>query len=125
MTVHGSFVWNELATSDPEACRDFFCELLGWTSRDVRAPGVNYTIFQADGQDTGGMIKMEGEQWRGLTPHWMSYVAVEDVDALAKRVEDLGGDVKLPPTDIPGVGRFCVLSDPTGALLALMTPVQQ
>ncbi len=58
----------------------------------------------------------------GDTPsHWMPYVAVEDVDGAARRVWELGGKVCVPPTDIPGVGRFCLINDPTGATLSLIT----
>jgi len=51
----------------------------------------------------------------------MPYVAVRDVDAAAARVESLGGKVCVPPTDIPNVGRFCVVNDPTGASISLLT----
>jgi predicted enzyme related to lactoylglutathione lyase len=51
----------------------------------------------------------------------MSYVAVDDVDDSARRVGELGGKVVVPPVDIPNVGRFCVISDPTGASISLIT----
>lgn len=52
---------------------------------------------------------------------WDPYVTVDDVEASAKRVESLGGEVILPPTDIPNVGRFCVIRDPQGISLNLIT----
>ncbi|MDP6805608.1 MAG: hypothetical protein QF902_09805 [Rhodospirillales bacterium] len=51
----------------------------------------------------------------------MAYVSVTNVDATAAEVEKLGGQVRLPPRDIPGVGRFCVITDPTGAWMSLLT----
>ena len=56
-----------------------------------------------------------------MSPRWSSYVAVDDVDAAAGRVEGLGGKVSVPPMDIPNTGRFCVVTDPTGASLSLIT----
>ena len=54
-------------------------------------------------------------------PHWMSYVSVSDVDASATKVTELGGTIIVPPTDIPDVGRFSVLTDPTGSAISIIT----
>ena len=68
----------------------------------------------------GGMFKMSGEQFKGVPPHLMGYITVVDVNAAAKKVPSLGGKVHVPPTDIPSVGRFCMITDPTGAHVSLM-----
>ena len=47
-------------------------------------------------------------------------VVVADCDATAKSVADLGGQVIVPPQDIPKVGRFSVFMDPAGAALAVI-----
>ena len=52
--------------------------------------------------------------------HWMVYFGVDDVDATARLAQSLGGRQYVPPTDIPGVGRFAVLSDPQGAAFAVV-----
>jgi len=51
----------------------------------------------------------------------MGYIAVDDVDALVKKTEELGGKVSVPPMDVPEVGRMAVITDPTGASISLMT----
>jgi predicted enzyme related to lactoylglutathione lyase len=56
-----------------------------------------------------------------MPPLWGSYVTVADVDAAAKKAVELGGRVYKEPEDIPGVGRCCVVGDPQGAFLALIT----
>jgi hypothetical protein len=53
-------------------------------------------------------------EWGNVSPYWSCFVAVEDVDACARRVGELGGKILVPPMDIP-VGRFAVVEDPTGA----------
>jgi predicted enzyme related to lactoylglutathione lyase len=55
----------------------------------------------------------------GLRPSWLGYVAVDDVDAAAERIRELGGAVHVPPTDIPNISRFSVAVDPQMATIAL------
>ena len=71
----------------------------------------------------GGMMKITKEMG-DVPPHWLSYIAVADVDATTKKAEELGGKVLVPPTDIPTVGKFSVISDPGGAVVALITMPQ-
>ncbi len=114
------FVWNELLTRDGARARTFFRELLGWTARaEPMGPG-SYHVLEGDGRDVGGVFEMSGPEWQGIQSQWLAYVRVDDVDAAAARVPALGGAVRIPPTSEPGVGRFCVISDPAGALLALI-----
>jgi hypothetical protein len=119
MPAHGDFCWNELASTDAGAAKKFYTELFGWKLKESQAAGVAYTEIIAGGREVGGIYQMSAEQ--GNKPsNWMAYVAVDDVDAAAKRVGELGGKVVMPPTDIPNVGRFCIINDPTGATLSLI-----
>jgi uncharacterized protein len=120
MPAHGAFCWNELATTDAGAAKKFYTELLGWELKESQDAGMAYTEIVVGGQQhVGGIYQMTAED--GNRPsHWMAYVAVDDVDASARRVDELGGKVCVPPTDIPNVGRFCVINDPAGATLSLV-----
>jgi predicted enzyme related to lactoylglutathione lyase len=128
MPANGSFCWNELSTTDDAAAMKFYGELLGWEfkssdmppSEGSEAPPVVYNEIVVGGRHVGGVFKM-GPEFGGAPPHWMAYVAVDDVDAKARQVEELGGKVCVPPTDIPNTGRFCVINDPTGAAISLIT----
>jgi predicted enzyme related to lactoylglutathione lyase len=119
MPAHGTFCWNELSTTDAGAATKFYTELLGWELKESKAAGVSYTEIVVGGSHMGGIYQMTAEQG-GMPSHWMAYVAVDDVDAAASRVKELGGQVSVPPMDIPNVGRFCVINDPTGARLSLI-----
>ena len=122
----GSFCWSELMTTDPDAAGSFYANLVGWqAATQEMAPGMAYTSFLQGERPVGGMMKMEGAQWRGVPPHWMNYVSVDSVDAVATKAAELGGVVIVPPTDIPGVGRFSTLQDPTGAAFSVITLVPQ
>lgn len=116
----GEFCWNELMTRDDEAATKFYTELLGWSSKTEDMGSGQYTVFSAGEKMVGGMMAMD-ESFGDLHPHWMSYITVEDVDESVKQVEALGGKVCHPPTDIPNVGRFSVITDPTGAAISLIT----
>ena len=128
MPANGSFCWNELSTSDDDDAIKFYTELLGWEVKagtataceGSEAPPMVYNEIVVDGKHVGGIYKM-GPESGGAPPHWMAYVAVEDVDAKAAQVVELGGKVCVPPTDIPNTGRFCVINDPTGATISLIT----
>ena len=115
----GTFCWNELATKDLAAAKKFYTELLGWKVHESKAAGMAYDEIEAGGQRIGGLYQMT-EEMGDAPSHWMAYVTVEDVDESARRVWELGGKVCVPPTDIPNVGRFCVITDPTGASLSLI-----
>ena len=129
MPANGSFCWNELGTTDLEAAQNFYKTLLGWQIEESKAtaacegseaPPMVYNEIVVEGRHVGGIYKM-GPEFGGAPSHWMAYVAVEDVDAKARQVWELGGKVCVPPTDIPNVGRFCVVNDPTGATISLIT----
>ena len=128
MPAHGAFCWNELSTNDDEAALKFYSELLGWEFKrsdaaaceGSDAPPMVYNEIVVGGKHVGGVFKM-GPEFGGAPSHWMSYVAVDDVDASAAKVAELGGSVCVPPTDIPNTGRFCVVNDPTGATISLIT----
>lgn len=119
--AHGTFCWSELASTNVEAAKKFYSELLGWKLKEGDVAPVAYTEFMTGEKPLGGMYQMAREEYGDAPSHWMAYVAVDDVDASAARVEALGGKVCVPPSDIPGVGRFCVINDPSGATLSLIT----
>ena len=114
----GVFVWDELHTGDPGAAKSFYGEVFGWTSRDADMGGMTYTMFQnGGGTDVGGCMQlMEGMQ---APPHWLVYIGTDDVDATTARAKDLGATVHVEPADIPNIGLFWVLQDPTGAAFGL------
>jgi len=124
VAVENPFVWHELVTADQKSSGDFFCGLFGWVRREVDAgPFGTYTLFQVEGKDVAGMMNPTPDS-PASGSYWHSYFAVDDVDACAAKAVQLGGEVLVPPHDVPDVGRICAVSDPTGAVAHLMQPVQ-
>ncbi len=121
---NGAFGWFELMTTDVDAAKAFYKELFGWEYETVPMPGAEYTVIKVDGNAVAGIMVMPAE-CKGMPPSWDIYITVDDVDAMAKSVLDLGGKILKPAFDIPEIGRFCVLQDPQGAVLCAMTYVKK
>ena len=120
MKQHGAFSWSELMTTDVSAAKTFYGKLFGWGLEDMPMPGMTYTMATAGDKQVAGIMGMTPEAG-DMPPMWGTYVTVDDVEASAKQVEALGGKIVLAPRDIPDVGRFCVICDPQGAALSLIT----
>jgi predicted enzyme related to lactoylglutathione lyase len=122
MPKHGSVCWTELNTHDAAGAKSFYAEIFGWNySASTATDAMQYTeITVAEGERPfGGMFDLPAEM-ANVPPFWMTYIAVDDVDATAKRVEELGGKIHTGPMDIPNVGRFAVIADPSGAVLSII-----
>jgi uncharacterized protein len=115
----GRVIWNELHTSDVKSALSFYEKVLGYSSRamDMGRGGSYYIISR--GVDRGGVTE---HLPKGMEPHWLPYVRVDDPDAAAARAKQCGGTVPSGPEDIQGVGRIGVMADPTGAMLGFMKP---
>ncbi|MCP4683845.1 MAG: VOC family protein [bacterium] len=121
MPAHGTFCWNELCTRDVKAAGEFYSKLIGWELKEESMTDMSYTLLKAGDKEVGGMMAMPPDVPKEVPSHWMSYITVDDVDGLIPKVTELGGKVVFGPMDIPKVGRFCVISDPTGAAVSLIT----
>src|SRR5579862_1124654 len=118
----GRFVWLELMTPDTDAATKFYTKVVGWTTTPFDGE-IPYTMWTSPAGPIGGLMALTPDmKARGVPPHWMAYVSVPDCDATLKQVTQLGGQVKMPGTDIPNVGRFGVFADPQGAVIAILTP---
>lgn len=116
----GTFGWNELVTADTEACETFFTRLMGWTTdTQETAEAGTYTFFKQGDRPVGGMMSMESLGLEGVPSHWMAYLTVEDVDATCARCTELGGKILMKPVDVPDIGRFAIITDPSDAAVGL------
>ncbi len=82
--------------------------------------GMTYVVCKRDGRNVCGILQSPPDAPH--PPSWLAYVYVADVDHASREIERLGGTIVSPARDIPGIGRFAVFRDPTGATLALFTP---
>ncbi len=112
----GTFGWNELATSDLATARDFYQAVFGW-GLDATASSASAAIFTVDGRMVcGAHVAGEGE-----FPAWSVWFGVDDCDASAAQVTDLGGSILMPPNEM-SFGRGSVVADPQGAVFGIGAP---
>jgi predicted enzyme related to lactoylglutathione lyase len=117
----GHFFWNELHTNDPARALAFYDKVVGFSHRSMdMGPNGSYHILSKNGKDRGGV---SGYLTPGVAPHWLPYVSVNDPDATVARACQLGATIPMDCQDIPGIGRFGIVQDPVGAVLAIMNPL--
>jgi predicted enzyme related to lactoylglutathione lyase len=129
----GSLNFNDLHTRDLEGAKAFYGAVFGWEALDTGGgfamwalAGYGDLLEQRNPGNRAGMAEMGApERFEDVVaslspitddtpPHWSLTFAVEDADATAKRAEELGGQVVVPPFDAPWV-RMTILTDPQGA----------
>lgn len=122
----GTFCWIELGTTDSAAAKAFYTEIFPWTYDEHPMPdGEAYTMASVGDNQVAGLYTMPDEMVQAnIPPYWMSYVSVEDADAMAAKVKELGGTVMKDPFDVMEMGRMAVCQDPTGAPFSLWQPAK-
>jgi predicted enzyme related to lactoylglutathione lyase len=113
-----SLCWNELLTNDTTKAIDFYTKLFGWKTK-TDSGATAYTEIMNGDEHIGGIMQIQ-PQMGPMPPNWGIYIAVADCDGTAQKATSLGGRQYVPPTDIPHVGRFAVLSDPQGAVFNII-----
>jgi uncharacterized protein len=115
----GSFAWTELNTRDVPGAKAFYTEVFGWKANDLDMDGMSYTEWKLGDRPVGGMMPMPDMVPAEVPAHWLVYFAVDDTDTTVSKATGAGATALVPPTDIPP-GRFAVLSDPDGAVFAVI-----
>jgi predicted enzyme related to lactoylglutathione lyase len=121
-TAHGVFAGDELLTTDIDAAKTFYREVFGWEARDVDGLTGPYTLFRSGETDRAGGMQRRADMTE-VPPHWLSYLATDDVGATLARAHSLGAHTAFGPADIAGEGRIAVAVDPTGAAFGLFRPL--
>jgi len=116
----GTFVWFELVTPNASKAQAFYGEVLGWKVEKFPMEGFTYEMIKAGDRTIGGYAQPRLD----APPHWISYVAVVDVDAAVAKAVARGGKVVQPAADTPTVGRMARIADPFGAQLFLFRSSQ-
>lgn len=116
----GKLIFFELITPDLAAAKRFYANLFGWTFRDIHADGIEYAEASLNGRPVAGMVHKELAPGKQRQPIWLGFIAVRDVDGVEKTAVQHGGKILFEPHSIPDRGREAVLSDPQGAVFAIL-----
>ena len=119
----------ELPAEDRERMVAFYTSVFGWQA-DMLGPEMgNYTVVTTtetrDGRPTTPGAINGGLYLRTDDPashHPSVVIAVEDIDASLKAIEQAGGKVTAP-AEIPGVGTFASFHDTEGNRVSLLQPL--
>src|SRR5262245_14647866 len=123
MASHGHFHWNELLTRDVERAKRFYATTIGWSVAAMpMQDGATYWVANMDDEPVAGIFPIDRPEFAAVPEAWMSYLAVDDVDARVKKAETAGARLMRPIFDVPGVGRIAILTEPGGAGIGWITP---
>lgn len=123
MTPHGHFHWNELRTRNADAAMKFYKETVGWSFEASKTPdGATYWVALVNGHPVAGLFSLDDPRFDGVPESWMSFLAVDDVDARVGKAIAAGAKLVMPIFDVPNVGRIAMLLEPSGAGVGWMTP---
>lgn len=116
----GSIVWQDLTVRDASAVREFYSRVAGWLSTEQDMGGYSdFNMHDAEGNVVAGICHARGVN-ANVPPQWLVYISVDDADAAAERAVAAGGEVVDGPRSM-GTGRFVVVRDPAGAVVALVS----
>ena len=114
------FVHVELHTGDLKGAKEFYGKLFDWKLDDTPMPGGgSYTMINVGNGTGGGMMT---SLTPGVPPHWLAYVGVEDVRASTQKAKQLGAKVVQDVMEVGDYGTMSVITDPTGATVAMWQP---
>jgi uncharacterized protein len=108
------FVHIELQTQNIEKSKKFYAGLFNWKLEEI--PGMDYTMIDVGEGTGGGMMKKPVPD---MPDNWLPYILVDDVAASTKKAQALGAAICKEVTEIPDMGWFSVITDPTGASFGL------
>ena len=117
----GRIEWVDLSVGDAARSKDFYCKVIGWKPTDVEMG--TYSDFNLNlpnnGETVAGICHARGMN-ANLPAQWLMYVRVADVAASAAEAERQKGKVLDGPRRMGG-SNFCVIQDPDGAVMALIS----
>lgn len=117
----GRIEWIDLSVDNAARSKDFYCKVIGWKSADVEMG--TYSDFNLNlpgsGETLAGICHARGMN-ANLPAQWLMYVRVADVAASAAEAERQKGKVLDGPRRMGG-SDFCVIQDPDGAVIALIS----
>ena len=109
------FTYAELHTKNATAAKAFYGQLFDWRLKDEPMPGGTYISIETGDAVPGGLL--EADEPAGS--RWLPYMLVGDLLASTAKARKLGAQVVKENMEVPGMGRYSVLVDPTGASFGL------
>jgi predicted enzyme related to lactoylglutathione lyase len=119
---HGEVAWTELFTRDISRAKEFYAEVFGWTYDSFVMEGYEYTVAKTPDSAVVGISPVHVGPLNTTQAYWLSTIEVDDVDAAVATAAGLGAAIIQAAKDVPNIGRFAVMRDPSGAAIAMLQP---
>lgn len=99
--------------------------MFGWKFSDHEMGDTTYTMIKLNDKDIGGVWSIPKDKEKQIPPHWMAYILVEDLDESVEKARKNGASIVKPASNAGDFGRFAIITDPTGAHIALWQPIRK
>ena len=121
----GHIEWLDLTVPDATRLRNFYKDVVGWQPQDVDMGAyADFNMVLPDSNETiAGICHAKGMN-SNMPPQWLVYVRVADVQESAETCLQKGGKILDGPKRM-GNSNFCVIEDPAGAVMALLSDRKQ
>jgi predicted enzyme related to lactoylglutathione lyase len=117
----GKVEWMDLTVPDAGQLQKFYTSVVGWSSNDVDMGSYSDFNLNLPGtEDTIAGVCHSRSNNDNIPSQWLIYVRVESVADSAERCKKMGGEVLDGPRRMGG-SNFCVIKDPAGAVMALLS----
>jgi predicted enzyme related to lactoylglutathione lyase len=116
----GKVIWAELVTPKLNEAEHFYAGLFGWTFKEQAPADSHYAVALLNGEPVAGMIHHPLREGEKRQPYWLTFIAVQDVDAVERIAVSNGGKIVVAPRTYSLRGRQAVLTDPQGAPFAII-----
>ncbi|MEM8855032.1 MAG: VOC family protein [Pseudomonadota bacterium] len=121
---HGLVWWSECVSKDVDKARAHYEAVAGWTFDEMpMAQGGTYYIAKVGDKPVAGLMSVT-QLDHEVPPHWMTYIAVADINEAVKAAKDTGGTILREPFNVPGVGTIAMVSEPGGAVAGFIEPAE-
>lgn len=117
----GTFCWADLATNNAEAAKAFYNKIFGVEALDLPSDGsMPYTMLNLNNKSVAALYPLAPEHLEmNIPPHWMSYIACDDIHSTVEKVKENGGNVFMGPWEAATFGIGAMIQDPEGAMVGL------
>ncbi len=114
--AHGQITHIEFPADNTARARRFYSEIFGWEFREMEGMDGYFMFSTGSVEQSGGAIGQRGETTGSAL---RLYIECDSIEAILERVDELGGSVVEPRTEIPGQGWYAVITDSEGSEIAL------
>jgi len=117
--TYGAINWVDLSTPNVADSVHFYRDLFGWAIDPMTTDMGDYYVAKVGDFETAGMMEQDPDA-QEMPSTWTTFVFVEDIDHTVANVAGAGGHVLTPPFSIPGDAKVAVVTDPSGAMFAVL-----